>query len=276
MGLLDRRDFCSLLVAVDDHYLNKLLFTYPTWLLCHPELLNMPQIFVYDASQVELEDERWARLHEQAEQIARLLKRPTPPEMRLIPWEMPQAESQRERMLTALVRCVDQVQTPWYLKLDADTFATEPRGFYFDKWFRRDPAFIASPWGYTKPGDSIPRIDAWAAGVPELRDCPAIDYQVINDQQGRPWKCNHRRMASWVMFGNTEWTRWASSICRDDRLPFPSQDTYLSYVAVRTGKAWLTAKFRHFGWEHCKNFHGLQAACQQTIERFGHGYHPSR
>jgi hypothetical protein len=69
MGLLDRRDFCSLLVAVDDHYLDKLVTTYPTWIACHPEILNMPHLLVYDSLQVRSTDPRFAQLSEMAERL---------------------------------------------------------------------------------------------------------------------------------------------------------------------------------------------------------------
>jgi hypothetical protein len=274
MGLLDRRDFCSLLVAVDDHYLDKLVTTYPTWIACHPEILNMPHLLVYDSLQVRSTDPRFAQLSEMAERLALSSNRLPPPEWRLVPWVQPEAESQRERMLTGLIRCCSAVQTPWYLKLDADTFANARTGFYFDRWFRQNPVFIASPWGYTKPADSLDRLDAWASTVPELRDGQAIERQVVL-KDGLPWKVNHRRMASWVMFGRTDWTVWASGLCKG-RLPFPSQDTYLSYLAVRTAAPWLTVKFRHFGWEHCKNPGGLRAACAGVLERLKNGTHPSR
>lgn len=279
MGLLDRMDFCSLVVAVDDYFINKLLMTWPTWLLCHPELLNMNIVIMYDADpasdrQMKGDDPRFKRLGEIWYEYREWHKgRGKAFYMQVVPWQMPDAKSQRERMLTALVHAPAYVTTPWYLKLDADTYATEPKGFYYDRWFNQRPAFIGNPWGYTKPGNALDQLNEWATDIEQLAEAPGypVKGEVIrrSEDEHPPWKVNHRRMASWVMFGNTQWCVSTLEYLGDDlRLPFPSQDTYFSYVAEVQKRNFIVDKFRKYGWNHCRNERGLSAACQEVLAKY--------
>lgn len=271
MGKLDQDNFCSLFVAVDDFYLDKLLLTYPTWVACHPELIRMPHVFVVDELQVHARDPRWAviaRAREAAAAKEGISLRDT--RFSVVPWSMDHAKgiSQREEMLTGLIRCAKALTTPWYLKLDADTYATERKGFYYDSWFKDDVVYIAPPWGYTKPAGTVSKMNAWATGVPELAGFPEVPSKQV-DLGGGKTKDVHHRMASWTMFSSTKWTTWASGLCKEDRLPFPSQDTYLSYIQARTGAKWIPMNFRKMGLEHCRNIDGLREACRDTLEKIG-------
>jgi hypothetical protein len=271
VGLLDRSDFCSLFVGVDDFYLNKLLVTYPTWVNCHPEIIRMPHVFVADSDQVTALDPRWAAISKAREAAAAANNISlNDAKFYVLPWHMGHDSgiSQREEMLTGLIRCAKHLTTPWYLKLDADTYANAKTGFYFDKWFRNDPCYISNPWNYTKPAGTVAKMNEWAKGIPELKDLPEVQAQFADLGNGKT-KDVHPRMASWVMFGNTKWTTWVSDLCKDARLPFPSQDTYLSYLQVRTGKNWVPVKFRTMGWQHERNFDGLKRACAETMNRLG-------
>lgn len=268
MGKLDNPGFCTLLTAVDDHYLDKLMMTYPTWVKCHPEILRMDHLIIYDSSQVSDQDQRFDQILDTGQKESRSVYQDDLPNFKLVPWGW-SAESQREKMLTALVHAVKEVDTPWYWKLDADTFASRKCGFYYDKWFRGNPAFIANPWGYTKPGTALDDLNAWAQTIPQLREYPPVEGKKIVRPQdvasGHIWKVNHRRMASWTMFGRTAWTQWAISLLDDIKLPFPSQDTYLSYLAALTKQRVGFVKFRQYGWEHCRNVRGLKNACDKSL-----------
>ena len=271
MGKLDTNGFCTLFVAVDDFYLNKLLMTYPTWVACHPEVIRMHHVFVADETQVTALDPRWgaiAKAREAAaakEGISLWGSR-----FSVVPWSMDHSKgiSQREEMLTGLIRCSTTVTTPWYLKLDADTYANARKGFYFDSWFKDDVCYISNPWNYAKPGDQIDILNAWAKGIPEIKDLPDVPGVKIyrTPDENPPWKVNWSRMASWVQFGRTEWTQWCSSLCKDERLPTPSQDTYLSFLQRRTNAKWVPVKFRQYGWEHCKNIDWLKDSCANVLK----------
>ena len=134
--------------------------------------------------------------------------------------------------------------------------------------FSENPCYISSPWNYTKPGGTIAQMNRWAATVPQLASYPEVEYSTVELAPGKT-KDVHPRMASWIMFGNTQWTQMASGMCPGERLPFPSQDTYLSYIQARTKKTWVPVKFRQFGWEHCKNPGGLEAACKAALAKAG-------
>lgn len=271
MGKLDQDNFCSLFIAVDDFYLNKLLMTYPTWVACHPEVIRMPHVFVADETQVTALDPRWgaiAKARAAAAAKEGISLRDT--RFSVLPWSMDHSKgiSQREEMLTGLIRCARHVTTPWYLKLDADTYANARKGFYYDSWFKDDVCYISNPWGYAKPGDQLDILNTWAKGIPELKDLPEVPGTKIyrTPDENPPWKVNWSRMASWVHFGNTRWTQWAASLCPTERLPTPSQDTYLSFIQRRTNAKWHPRKFREYGWEHCKNVDGLKAACESVLK----------
>ncbi len=269
MAKLDSANFCTLLVAVDGFYLDKLVITYPTWAYCHPEIIGMPVTFVYDNDQVNPGDVRFKTLHHVAQEAAAATGRKVG-DWSYVPtsdlW-VSYSQSQREKMLTALVRAVNHIHTPWYLKLDADTYANAKTGFYYDKWFKSDICFIASPWGYTKPNNALDVLNSWVEDVkvlnPELRNFKPVTGPVEDN------KVKHPRMASWVMFGRTAWTQWANSLCSTGRLPFPSQDTYLSYLQAFTEARWVPVKFRSYGWEHCRNLAGLKAACRDVLVNIG-------
>lgn len=277
MGLLDKPGFCSLYIAVDNHYLDKLLVSYPTWVHCHPEILNMDHVFVYDNQEVTVHDARWGKLNGMRRRALAAIGRQLTTEDRtyLVPWSMDHSDgvSQREEMLTGLVRCAESIRTPWYLKLDADTYANKKTGFYYDKWFEGNPCYISNPWGYAKPGDQIDLMNAWAKTVPEIRDLPDVRGTKVwreSPPETPPWKVNWPRMASWVQFGNTGWTQWCSSLCpKDERLPTPSQDTYLSFLQRRTSALWVPVKFRSYGWEHSKGFDNLRHSCRLILESLG-------
>jgi hypothetical protein len=228
----------------------------------------MPTVFVYDDSQVKANDQRWTALAQMRDLLYTrdLSGRPESQHydldpFKLVAWDMDMpGVSQREKMLTGLVHGCRCINTPWYLKLDADTYGTKRTGFYYDRWFQNGIAYISNPWGYTKPGGTIAKMNAWATTVPELAKFPDVTATTVDMGNGRTKDC-HPRMASWVMFGNTAWTQQALDLCRTPRLPFPSQDTYLSYIQVRTGAKWIPQKFSKFGFSHAKNYNHLRSEC---------------
>jgi hypothetical protein len=263
------QDLCSLFIAVDNHYLDKLLCSYPTWLWCHPEIIGMTHVFVFDSAEVTIADKRWGDLARMRSEAALAHGSQAATKLQLIPWKMDHSLgiSQREEMLTGLVRCVDRVRTPWYLKVDADSFAVDKTPLLDPAWFENEEiAYVSSPWGYTRPAGTVAKMNTWAAGIPELAGFPDVPFRSVTEPKAKD--C-HSRMASWVMLGRTSWTIWASGLCKDARLPFPSQDTYLAYVQARTNAKWIACKFHHRGASHCRNFGGLQAACAAVMAKVG-------
>lgn len=240
-------------VAVDENYCEKLRLVWPTWKRHRPEILEHPLLVICDA---RLRTNEWDRNLSflDHDDLTRIL------------WDHP-AENQRERMLTALVKVPGvAVRTPWYLKLDAETAALEPAQWLQESWFAPNehgtpPAFVASPWGYTKPPDAIVRLDDWGDRVPELQGTARLN---IVPERGAS-RVRHKRITSWCFFGNTRWTREVASYC-GERLPVPSQDTYLWYCAARRGDFYRTARMNRFGWKHFSRRRNLTSACSRALE----------
>jgi len=243
----------TLVAAFDAVYLKKLRCTWPTWMRFRPELLDVPVLLIYDgALDLTSLDLRFLEKHHNIE---------------FVPWHMPGAASQREKMLTALVRIpATCVHTSWYLKLDADTYATQRSDWIDDAWFRPFDnsaaiAYVASPWGYTKPAGAIQILDDWADRVDGIRHCARLNLPVTPGSD----LVRHSRMASWVFFGNTAWTRRITSLA-PERLPIPSQDTYLSYCAARLASPVRHVRMKDFGWAHCSRSRALARACAIALE----------
>ncbi|MCI0364505.1 MAG: hypothetical protein L0219_11510 [Phycisphaerales bacterium] len=237
------------MIAVDAEHLVELQLAWPTWQRYRPEIIAHPLLVICDGA---IERSQW-------EQQLRFLEHP---QVQLILWHLDLA-SQREKMLNGLVFAVAQhVSTPWYLKLDTDAVALRSDDWIDSQWFLPDsqgrlPAFIASPWGYTKPRDAIERLDAWGDGVEGLMDHPRLNLPAVPGNS----LVTHPRIISWCFFGRTDSTRQATALC-NGRLPVPSQDTFLWYVAKRRGEFFRRVPMKRYGWEHASSRKRLKQLCE--------------
>ena len=247
----------TLVVAFDEEYVEKLRQSWPTWMRFRPWLREVPAVLIHDAA-LDLASIELNFLGDHRD-------------IRFVPWSMPDAKTQRERMLTSLVHVpAREVQTDWYLKLDADSYATKVTKWVYDKWFSPTddgiaPVYVSSPWGYTKPPNAIAKLDDWGDGVDELRDLPRLNLSV---QKGSSI-VRHSRMISQVFFGNTAWTRHVAGFA-PDRLPCASQDTYLSYCATRLRCPVRHVRMSEYGWAHSSRLQRLTAACTAVLSNGGH------
>jgi hypothetical protein len=237
---LNRKDI-TVVVAIDREYLLKLLETYKTWVYFKPDVCNMPMRIVYDAAKLKTTDYMMKKL-------SLCLSKQS--DVQFIPWEG-DYPSQREKMLTSLVFApADCVQTPWYLKIDADTAANASREWIYDEWFEGSPAFVSNPWGYTKPAEYISMLDDWGDTVPSLQHRPRLNVPILPNAE----RAYHSRIISWLYFGNTQWTKSTVAELRSlspvQRLPVPSQDTTLWYCAERKGDLYRRVRMKRYGWTH--------------------------
>jgi hypothetical protein len=134
---------CTLLLAVDDKHLNELLTVYPTWALCHPEIVHFPIVLLYDRSSLAADDLRLFQLHQLCRQFgsdAAFTLIPWPPSGSSLSWR-----NHREKMLLAYVKGADYISTSWFLKIDTDAVATKKKRFIDPQWFSHDVAFISNP-----------------------------------------------------------------------------------------------------------------------------------
>lgn len=228
----------TLVLGVDAKHLEELRLVWPGWMQHKPELREMPCVVFYDKAEVKEEELAFLSDH---------------PDVRWVPWELPNARSQREKMLTGFIHIsAREVKTTWYLKIDTDVIATGPGQWIKEEWFEADdqgevPVFIASPWGYSKPRYVMDLLDDWADHVPELAERPRLNLPYSS----RSNKVRHARIISWLFFGLTQWTREMTALAgKDGRLPFPSQDSYLFFCAERLGRRYLRVKMSEHGWKH--------------------------
>ena len=244
----------TLVTAVDREHLPKLALTWPTWMLHRPELRETPVIVIHDESlQQDSAEFDFLREH---------------PQLRLVSWRMSSAQSQREKMLTSFVMVpAREVTTQWYLKIDADVFAKPCDQWIKSEWFARDakerlPAFVSSPWGYTKPAHALQILDDWADAIPQLKDHQRLNIPYAPDAS----RIRHPRIASWCFYGNTAWTREIAAYS-SERLPLPSHDTYLFYCAARRQDHFVRAPMSQYGWQHVAgSVRRLSRCCKQTME----------
>ena len=242
----------TLLLAIDAEHLEELRLVWPTWMQFRPELRDIPVVVCVDDDNSPGEAELRSVLNHDR--------------LNLIPWTLDGAESQRERMLTAFVHGAAQhVRTRWYLKLDTDVVAVRNGKWVEPDWFApdetgREPAFVASPWGYTKPADAMERLDRWGATVPALASRPPLNlpYDIRQD------RLRHPRIISWCFFGNTQWTRSVAA-WSPGRLPVPSHDTWLFYCAARKGDHFVRARMGRYGWEHISSRRRLRRRCVDVL-----------
>jgi hypothetical protein len=203
--------------AVDSRYLKKLKNNFESW-RDKEKVFDHPVIIYYDELSINEETDLDF----------------LPDSVKKIGWRPPEDWPQRERMLSAFVTAAPHdVETPYWIKLDADVTATreESGPVWSDDWKEYD--VLAHRWGYTKPkGGEWPKhwlniLDDWWKGL--TGEDPI--FPVIDNIGGR---YAHRRIASFYCFHSTERTKELADML-DGRMPIPSHDTLLWYVAERKG-----------------------------------------
>ena len=258
----------TLVISVDAKYIQQFSISYATWIKHKPELRSCPVMCIYDADAVSSEDPRLKVLHDRKAVF--------------VPWSDPHNKygSQRNKMLTALTVLPGlHVKTPWYLKLDVDAIAHNADKWIDEEWFKpvqwgvpfgREltrnvlPAYVANPWGYTKPANAIKLCDDWGDTIPVLNAYPRLDLP-FNPEEN---KIVHPRMCSWIMFGNTEFSKLVGHFALTEngyRLPFASQDTYLGYIAQRLSYPTKIVKFKRWGWDNHSNINVLRETAERVL-----------
>lgn len=152
--------------------------------------------------------------------------------VRLINWKHdPAGDNIRERMLSAFILGTSAyVQTPYWMKLDADSKPTG-KPWAWPDYTRAD--ICGHRCGYTKtkgqPGATrhfLNQLDDWWE---KLTDEPPVFPAIPVDQ-----KHGHKRAASFCWIEKTANTKLIADMCLD-RLPVPSHDTVECYVGQRKG-----------------------------------------
>lgn len=205
----------TIVTACDEQYVEVLKHTFPNWRK-YKKIDRFPvMVFVYGMDIANDPRLEFLRL----------------PNVTMIPWSMPNAESHREEMLSAFVfGTAEHVKTDYWLKLDADSYATDDREFVTDEM--KQYAFCGHKWGYSR-SDHIRQLDEWAKGhwKKKLKNAPPMIEE--GKIEGRRFYHNTKRTISFIQLHKTKFTRFCVNLIKGDRLPAPTQDTYMFYVCNR-------------------------------------------
>lgn len=260
----------TIVIAVDKKHLEQLKLVWRTWARHKPSLLRQPMTVIYDDSVSQ-------------DEIADVLKKYVNVKFYRWPWHgvdyggdglSKWTDPQRYKMLSGFVHVPaipGAVDTEYWLKVDVDTIATGQDDWIDEKWFDDSPAIVSQPWGYTKPADQMMQLDAWTGAhlhrMPDwIWQRPPLD---IIPKEG--WKrVRHKRIISWCGFFNTEFTRVCSKLADEcygaGKLPVPSQDGYLWYMAKRGGFPIIRANMKSRGWKHRSSMKGIREAVKEALK----------
>jgi hypothetical protein len=232
----------TIVTACDPIYVEVLRETFPNWIKY--KKIDEHPVIVY-VNGMSLNDNRLDFL--------RL------PNVKMIPWEMENAENHREEMLSAFVfGPARDVETDYWLKMDADGFATDYKPLYDDEM--KKFSICGHKWGYSWV-EHIKKLDEWAKGhwKRKLRKAkPMIEDGKI---EGRRFYHSKKRTASFIQLHKTEFSKFCVKIIKGNKLPCPSHDTFMYYVANRFDPSSVgTRNFkRHYGFTHGNGRAGAEA-----------------
>lgn len=245
----------TVVIAVDEKHVSELELVWPNWCEKKPSIRDRPIIVILDD---QLSSDAFVR----AENVFQ--KHSSKNLMTIVFWpgvlrkeiayendpSTRFGNAQRYRMLSSFVHVPAMcVETPYWLKLDLDAVATGIDDWIQEEWFEGSPAIIASGWGYTKPANQMLELDKWAENIAfrsePLNLAPEPGSSLVR----------HSRIISWCGFFSTGFTKYCSEMatmtCGLGKLPCPSQDGFMWYVAQRSGLKINTVRMKNFGWKHC-------------------------
>lgn len=170
--------------------------------------------------------------------------------MELINWNMESYDNIRELMLSAFVLgTAEFVQEDHFCKLDADTYFVNDQDVFEPEHFKLD--LYSHSWGYTKP--------AW--WLDKMESFVSVSHKEWNGDTSNINRFNHKRIQSVCCLHKTEFVRIAANLSNaiDSRLPIPSHDTYLWYLAdYMDDRSWGSSKLYRNGVEHSSRFKSIR------------------
>ncbi len=213
--LQNTRNDLTIVTAVDAKYLPKLLKHYHMWMKTEG-LYEHPMVCYYDKDSLKEEDLSFLK------------------GVKLIPWSG-EYDSQREKMLTCFViGTARDIKTDYWLKIDADVSTKTEYGSLDLPDDAFNSVLAGHKWGYTKSKAAtnekhfLNTLDDWWEG--KTKEKPVFPKDI-------PWRerHGHPRIASFICLHKAEFTRLCAkhTPCK---LPVPSHDTYMWYMAHRLGE----------------------------------------
>jgi len=259
----------TLVVGVDEYHLRQLAMTWPTWKRYKPNsILSNPMIVFHDCQQVSGAEVRAVVDH---------------PDLRTIAWPIAGLDWQREpgkdkfdsphraMMLSGFVYVPALfIVTPYWLKLDTDVVATGMDDWIDPSWFVGNPAIVAHRWTFTRPADQMLRMDEWVEEnkqrMPKIAEHPPLN---LTPTPG--WnRVGHNRIISWCGFFNTRWTYEMARLTEMEggryKLPVPSQDGFLWYLAERGGRKVVRANMKSRGFQHFHTWKNIENHAREAMK----------
>lgn len=240
--------------ACDEKYVELLQQTFPNWIRF--KKIDQSPILVF-VNGMEIADKR----------LDFLRIKPAYADIRLVRWERgidgaPDTDDHRELMLSAFVLgTARHVKTPFWLKLDSDSFATDDRPLVKENDFKF--AFIGHRWGYSWE-KHIRALDNWAESRKDIKWVKPPMYPRGSVSGRRFYHNDRKRTISFVQLQSTEFTRMCANLA-GNRLPAPSHDTYLFYLADRLDLPIGTDNYKkHRGFDQGKGLEGIVQRLQEV------------
>jgi hypothetical protein len=199
----------DLVTGISKNYLDIAKLTIPTWRI-KPQFKNKKLIIFYselDKKELKFFEKLWDN------------------DVELIKWEMEEYESTRELMLSAFVLGTSQhVKSDYWVKLDCDSYFTDDSDVFTQEHFDYD--MYGQSWGYTKPRKWLAKMDQWAGENGLEGGSLFEDLDVAENGY------SHKRIISKICLHKTDFIKEAVKYA-PKRLPIPSHDTFLWYMAER-------------------------------------------
>jgi hypothetical protein len=191
------------------------------------------------------------------------------PNVTLIPWNedsMDKVDSHRELMLSAFVLgTAKHVKTDYWIKLDADSYATNNKPLYDDDF--KKYAMVSHKWGYSRP-EFIKKLDEWAKN--HWRGKLKLSKPMIDDGriEGNRFYHNTKRNISYIQFHKTKFIKFCVKLLKENRLPVPSHDTYTFFVCQKFDpQAMMLKNFkRDYGFTQGRGKLGAEHIKQKLLE----------
>lgn len=257
----------TVVLGVDKVHLQQLELVLPTWQKHKPDLFSFPMLIFYDWKEIHPYDIRC---------VLQLYKK----DIKLVPWPPKGVEyiggkskwesAVRARMLSGFVYVpAEHVKTKYWMKIDTDVVALTDCKWYEDKWFDSDYMIIGHPWGYTRPPNLMLQLDEWVKKNSDK--LPKLGMSKPLNLVPKPGhvKLRHHRIASWVCFFNTEFTKecskYAENTCGIGQMPCHSQDGFMFYVAKRLGYDILRENMKTLGWTHRDSMKNIRSKVEEIM-----------
>jgi len=213
------KDLTIVTAATPGKYLKKLLHSLPKWMEIEGLFEYPITCFINDISEKDLPHNIRKRVE-------------------FINWDL-DVNSRREKMLSAFVLgAAEQIQTKHWLKIDADYVPSVDKLEFSEEAWAADIAGRA--WSYTKPGSMLADVEDWANHKIEFTTAPLYSKEEI-EKMHQSDKYHHKRIISKICLHKSKFVRECAKMV-SQRLPIPSHDTYLWYIAERLNRPRLRFK----------------------------------